>query len=379
MKCRNHKLTWKTLIWLIGLVLILLGTGFYQEGNTALGAEIPISQAPSHQAFPAAASDGNNTLFVWQDLRNDPGCADPFSTLDCNWDIYGARVSATGQILEPNGIPIATASNAQVVPAVTFGGGYYLVVWQSTKGVVPEGSDNANIYAARVTPNGQVLDPNGIYLGSGWHDCSFGVAFDGNNFLVTWAHSVFPSQGYVFATRVTVNGTVLPVGGFQVSKNEGAWSTAGYGGGVYFVTWDNFGALVSPSGVVLNSEDIPINAGLIDSSYSVSFDGTNFLVTTHGGGGGLVGSFIDTGGNILSQPTISNISGIPSVAFDGDRYRVVWPSNGTIYSTQVFPTGQVENPGGVQLVAGNVGSINSHEPPLHKCYRPRYINVIVYI
>ena len=66
---------------------------------------------------------------------------------------------------------------------MAFGGSSYLVVWQDGR---PRTS-NDDIYGARVSQAGVVLDPNGIPISAHLYPESRPtVAFDGSNFLVTW-------------------------------------------------------------------------------------------------------------------------------------------------------------------------------------------------
>ncbi|MBN2465497.1 hypothetical protein JXD38_07740, partial [candidate division WOR-3 bacterium] len=83
---------------------------------------------------------------VWQDYRNDP--QDP--------DVYGARVSPDGTVLDPDGIAISDAVGRQSYPALGFGGAEYLVVWQDYR------NGNYDIYGTRVTTGGMVLNTDGI-------------------------------------------------------------------------------------------------------------------------------------------------------------------------------------------------------------------------
>ena len=75
--------------------------------------------------------------------------------------------------------PISTAPNYTGYPAVEFAEGNYCVFW-----VDQRQRPNMSIYGARVTPDGTVLDPDGVelYTDSAGYRCN--VAFDGTNFLV---------------------------------------------------------------------------------------------------------------------------------------------------------------------------------------------------
>ena len=127
--------------------------------------------APGDQTEVALAFDGANYLVVWQDTRSG------------NSDIYGARVSPSGNVLDPGGFPISTAPDEQGVPAVAFDGTNYLVVWPDP----PAGLQEQDIYGARVTPSGTVLDSHEIPISTyDRHQGSPAVAFDGANYLVVW-------------------------------------------------------------------------------------------------------------------------------------------------------------------------------------------------
>ena len=92
------------------------------------------------------AFDGTNFLVVWADGRSGP-----------SYDIYGARVSRAGAVLDGAGIPISTAANDQFAPAVAFDGTNFLVVWTDGRS-----GASYDIYGARVSRAGAVLDGAGI-------------------------------------------------------------------------------------------------------------------------------------------------------------------------------------------------------------------------
>jgi hypothetical protein len=120
--------------------------------------------------IPAVASNGRDYFVVWTDTRSG------------NSDIYGARVSASGSVLDGTGVPISTASGAQGYPAITWDGARYVVVWEDAR------NGDKDIYLARVSPAGSVVDAEGIAIATGsLDDREPHVASDGTNSLVAWA------------------------------------------------------------------------------------------------------------------------------------------------------------------------------------------------
>src|SRR2546429_7896352 len=134
----------KTQIWLC-LLSALAST---------LAAQAAIVPAPDDQEEPSVVANDNDYFVVWADKRN-------YGSTE--YDIYGARVSATGEVLDPTGIPICTDPGRQTSPRVAFDGEKYLVVWEDDRESTTD-SQLYQIYGARVTTRGQVLEPNGFKI-----------------------------------------------------------------------------------------------------------------------------------------------------------------------------------------------------------------------
>lgn len=102
------------------------------------------------------------------------------------------------------------AALAQSWPQVAFNGAVFLVVWPDLR----MGTDQVEVYAARVTPQGQVLDLTGIRLTSLATDGrSPAVASTNGEFYAVWAENGANLKG----TRVLGDGTVVSPGGASLA------------------------------------------------------------------------------------------------------------------------------------------------------------------
>jgi hypothetical protein len=79
-----------------------------------VGSAFPVSQAAGSEDEPDATWDGGRYLVLWRDERNG---SFPLG------DVFGARVSASGQVLDPNGFAVASGVESESDPAVTEGPG----------------------------------------------------------------------------------------------------------------------------------------------------------------------------------------------------------------------------------------------------------------
>ena len=144
--------------------------GKVQDPLGFLVSRTSTSVVSPYQLSPAVAWSGISYLVVWTDMRGT------------TWDVYGARVSTSGTVLDSVGIPIcATTSGNQTSPSVVSRGKHLLVVWDDTR------NGHYDIYAARMTPLGKVLDPAGFSLASSVYQKRYPeVACSGGQCLVVW-------------------------------------------------------------------------------------------------------------------------------------------------------------------------------------------------
>lgn len=175
----------------------------------------------------------------------------------------------------------APAPMKQFQPASAFNGANHLVVWKDSR---PD-TTRDTVYAARVSPAGQVLDPAGIQLwSSGYIMDQVAVAAPaddpyGSTWLVAWVE-----QGpKVMAALLKDSGDIAAgpmiladLTGANVPTIAAAAATSGTG---YLVAWDQgaiTGALVDSGGFVSPSFMID---GTSSSSVAASFAGGYYLVS----------------------------------------------------------------------------------------------------
>ncbi|HET8539400.1 MAG TPA: Ig-like domain-containing protein [Anaeromyxobacter sp.] len=318
-----------------------------------LSMDAPIvGPAWGEQSFAAVASDGTGWLVVWQDSR--PGAVN---------DIYGARVSAAGAVLDPTGIPISTAAQSESYPAVAWGGTQYLVAWGSTA-----------LRGARVSGAGDVLDPGGFTIrGAGGTDPA--IAWNGTQFLVAW-YDGRNGTNDIFCARVTAEAEVLDPGGVPVSTAAAAqvYPVVAANGGDWLVVWydyrtsattnaDVYGARVSGAGEVLDPSGIAISAGAgYQTDPAVAWNGANYLVVwsdDRNGSNDIYGARVSPAGAVLDPTgfaisTALNNQREPALAWSGTSYLVVWcdPRTGGlahIYGARVTGAGEVLDAGGIPI------------------------------
>ncbi|MCY1016116.1 hypothetical protein [Pyxidicoccus sp. MSG2] len=252
------------------------------------GIDLPVRLPASEaQLEPAVAFDGTNYLVVWADHRE--GLRRGSSSTST---LMGARVSRDGQLLDPFGFEITDTPHYHAAPSVAFDGTNFLVVWE--RQLTP--SSATDIHATRVSPAGQVIDPAPAVISSaGFSQESPRVAFDGTNFLVVWLDWRNGSSSDVYGARVGRDG-----------KRIGT--------------------------------DFPISTGP-QSEYlpTVAFGGSEFLVVwsdsrSGTGNSDLYGTRISTAGTVLEPSGRSIISapgsqGAPALVSDGTQYLLAWEDN----------------------------------------------------
>ncbi|MEO0086375.1 MAG: T9SS type A sorting domain-containing protein [candidate division WOR-3 bacterium] len=300
------------------------------------------------QWHPAVAFDGENFLVVWEDFRKGD-----YSNIHCS------RVSPTGQMLDPTGIPVCGTAIDQRDPAIAFDGMNYLVCWRANPRL-----HEHRIHCARVTPERVALDPVPILVAAGQgYRGRAAVAFDGTNFLIAW-EDCRSGTSDIYGARVTPDGQVLDSAGFIISAAPGGKYIAAVAssGNECLVAWgdsrslqrDIYGSRVSPDGTVLDPDGIPISTAPYDQcAAAVAFDGENYLaiwaddrlnrVDIYGARVSPQGMVLDPDGIPVACGSTERFN--PALACCGSDYLGVWssstPEETDLYGAKVSSDGAV--------------------------------------
>ncbi|MGB3341694.1 MAG: T9SS type A sorting domain-containing protein [bacterium] len=174
----------------------IYGARISTSGIVLDSAGFRVSPMNDVEKYPAVDFDGTNYLVVWQDNRSE------WMELS---DIYGTFVDTAGNVLDTLGFPISVLFNIeQAHPSVAFDRTNYFVVWQDGR------NDYADIYGARVTQTGVVLDTSGILIcGAPSAQYKPQVAFDGTYYCIVWEDWRGGNYSDIYGCHVDVSGSVI--------------------------------------------------------------------------------------------------------------------------------------------------------------------------
>lgn len=324
-------------------------------GSVLDAAGILVSGAATSQTTPVLASNGAGYLVLWVDRRNGWG-----------QDVYGARVTGAGAVVDASGF-LVTGAGGQ--PAVASDGSSHLVVWAD----LPRPGVYSTIRGARVSASGALLDPAGIAIGElGVDQSEPALAWGGTSYLV-----VFQARGAIYGRRVGANGNVIG-SSFTIANDIGggtekASPAVAWGSASHLVVWhdrasrssyDIVGKRVSASGAVLDDPGITIGAAANDQvTPAVASNGSSFLVVWEDARSGtsadVYGARVSAAGTVLDGAGIpistgANAEGAPAVSSDGSGYLVVWQDRRTgtshdVYGARVNGAGAVLDASGIPI------------------------------
>jgi hypothetical protein len=305
----------------------------------------PVPGVPqTARSGPALAFDGTNHLAAWQDDRGG---------------IWAARVSPSGEVLDPTGLPVNDRRYGRD-PAIAFDGTNFLVVW----------AGDQSILGRRVSPDGAVLDAEDIALTtetSGLGTAS--VAFDGSNHLVVWTRwgADGTTLSDIAGRRVAPSGAIVDPGELVISATptHQIHPQIAFNGTHHLVVWqtdltdssDISGTLVTPDGTPVGPDDVPIaTAPSMQSDPVVTAVGASYYVAWNDrrpdAPAGVYGTLVDATGTAVDPAgtPIGAGGGNAAVASNGTDVLVAWDSGvSASRATRIDAAGTVLDPSGIAL------------------------------
>lgn len=165
-----------------------------------------ISTGLGGQRRPALVYGGANYLFVWDDTRTG------------KQTIYAARVNGLGTVQDPSGLAVTSSNKDQEAPVIATNGTAYMVAWTDKRG------PSLDIYAARVSLSGKMLDASGFAVTKAAGDQlapALAAGKDGN-YLLAWTDYRHGVEAAIYGARVAADSTVMELDGARISLGSGA-------------------------------------------------------------------------------------------------------------------------------------------------------------
>lgn len=295
------------------LLVSLLAPAATAQGSYVqpLAGDLQPALSAGNQELPAIARGATNFLVVWEDdSASLGGFVAPPNGFHQNSNVYAARLDLNGDRIDAVPIVVAAGTFDQVKPRVAWNGENYLVTWTSSRPT--QFYVTTGIYAARVAPDGTVLDDPPIVIedGDDFDERDPVVASDGTNWAVFYTDFV---QGQ---PAETLDAALVHPAGFVMQKN-----------------------------VVIGSGQStqPVN---VDVEFAVD----RYLVAYERGYSGAYGRFVDTSLQAIgTQMTFQTNANKPEVATNGAGFFVSFSG---VRGTPVDLAGNVAIPGGASYIGG---------------------------
>jgi hypothetical protein len=348
--------TYPPFIWQTDIAALRLGPSLEKLGDP----QAVVSGWASPQLHPRVAFNGANYFATWLDGRVE----------NARLALFGSRVSTTGTLLDPCGIQLSPAGIAPAVSpleqwhGVASDGSSYLAVWTEQMGVVGGGiSSTAGIYAAIVAANGVVTKPRFAIKNTGLQS-EPRVVFGAGQYFVLWTEA-----GELRGSRVTRDGTVLDPNGvfltLTIAGNPGSLASDG----TNYLVLSSEVVIVAPNASIVSRKPVsPLLQG------SAASDGTGYLVVfnepyyrdpndtlDHR----LIGHRWDGAANPIAGAPITvadrSAVGVPAVTWATSRYLVTWQSTVPDALKAQVQTAEVTTGGAVTNIGNMLSSGTDYE------------------
>lgn len=179
----------------------ILGVRVSRDGEVLDPGGIEIASPEIPTSWPSIAFDGEQYLVAWSQGAYE---ASPAA------GIYWARVRPDGTVLDPGGVRGFSLSREPISVGVSFDGTQHLLSWTDR-----DAGEQTSLYAARIGTSGTLLDPAPILAGSldALDSPTLVAGFDGTNHVIAVAFVFYQPNRFaqlrIRAIRVTPQGEVL--------------------------------------------------------------------------------------------------------------------------------------------------------------------------
>ena len=344
------------------LVSFAASAGAQFSAPRELPGDLTVGPAAGEQRHASSAAGNGQSLVVYEDHRAALGDTVAYSSSGVAM-LEAVRLDFNGAPMDSTPITIRKGTNAPRDPRVAWNGSNYLVVWDELVRHTFQ-SDRA-VFAARVSPAGQLLDdPPILLVDASYVDESYPVvASDGTNWAVAWSDLVGGSDA-IRGCIVDANGIAGPIRtmmttsvGFYYPVNfEMAWSNGRYlfvsqhlapGGSFTDVLGQLFDPLLAKVGTEFN---ISAGAGTGADPW-VAGDGNGFCVAWRHLNLSIRATPVDSNGTVvvpggvdLMGPTPGYAAyQLPSVAWNGSDWAIAFGTgsfmNGAMNVSRLSPSG----------------------------------------
>jgi len=318
----------------------------------------PVCTAEGEQRKVKLASGDGTLLVLWEEDRN---------FVSTGYDVYGARISSDGTVLDPGGVAITELSRSEINPDVGWTGETFLGIWQ-----VGATGQEWDISGARIDTLGEVLDTASFVISTGCDaQVSASSAWSGSCYVAIWEEN-----GDIYGARVDRSGNVLDSAALEIcpAQEDQNHPAIAWGQESFLAVWDDlrnqnldiYGARIDSLGQVLDSLGLPIrlDSGLDQRRPTIAFDGENYLVVwqsdldSTGLNYRIEGLRVSSQGEVLDpEPLListSDYGSYPDVAFAGGKYLVVWLDAYyyDIYGAFVETSGAIGSQVGIRTASG---------------------------
>lgn len=290
---------------------------------------LEICSESNEQKHPTVASDSSNFLVVWEDYRNS------------SEKIYGTPIYFTGGVVYPDGIPLFP--NEIYSPSLSYGGDLYLLCGLNYQ-------NGRKILAGRIMRNGQIVDSSAFTVYQGEIRGKPYSIFDGENFWIFWKDYMQNDQDIIKGCRITPSGEILDPDGINICSFPSFKGSpeAGLLNNQILVVWKDeregeegaiYGTRVTTSGEVLDPDGIPLyQSPYIESDPKIAAGGEKYLLSwidSRNPTLDIYGKWIENLNNGIERQkeksqeefpisVTSNEEFQPAISYGDGHYTVVW-------------------------------------------------------